>query len=63
MFNFFFSNSEGTGMGQVSSGRPWDLDWVMGAPRNPKYIKDRKIMGEKKQPRIHTREDIVSFKK
>lgn len=23
---FFFSNSEGTGMGQVSSGRPWDLD-------------------------------------
>lgn len=35
----------------------------MGAPRNPKYIKDRKIMGEKKQPRIHTREDIVSFKK
>lgn len=63
MFYFFFSNSEDTGMGQVSSGRPWDWDWVMEAPRNPKYIQDRKRSGEEKKTRIHTREDIVSFNK
>lgn len=50
-------------MGQVSSGRPWDWDWVMEAPRNPKYIQDRKRSGEEKKTRIHTREDIVSFNK
>lgn len=36
-------------MGQVSSGRPWDWDWVMEAPRNPKYIQDRKRFGEEKK--------------
>lgn len=63
MFNFFFSNSEGTGMGQVSSGRPWDLDWVMGAPRNPKYIKDRKIMGEKKTPGSTPEKTLLALKR
>lgn len=36
-------------MGQVSSGRPWDWDWVMEAPRNPKYIQFRKRSGEEKK--------------
>lgn len=49
MFYLFFLNSEDTGMGQVSSGRPWGSDWVMEAPRNPKYIQDRKRSDDEKK--------------
>lgn len=35
----------------------------MGAPRNPKYIKDRKIMGEKKKPGSTPEKTLLALKR